>query len=451
MVEVPVKMYVQSLAKNAKKVAAPFSRLSNQVRSRAILAIVEKLGRYKPDIIEANRQDLDAISKELDPGAYRQTLDRVRVTEETIDSMMKGLQELHDQPDVIGEVTRLWTTSEGMQVSRVRVPLGVLAVISDMGPKVTVESFAMCLKTANVCIYRGGTEWFHTNASLSQTFRETAEEVGIPSGAFTFLDRSEPEAALELTRLTKWIDAVIPRGRGGLRKGIMEQARVPVIGYDGGVSHLYVDEDVDIPLAQTLVVNSKIQDATASNALDTVLIHQNVARHLLPGLLRRCLEDFKVEVRGCPKTVSMMGLMEMTGHLGIKEAKEQDWEQKHQSMILGMKIVKSLDEALEHIAHVGPGHTATIVTRDYETAMRFTREVAASAVLVNASTRVHSSKQFELGAEMGMNITPFHASGPLTLNALTSQKYVVFGTGHIQHPHPVPQAYEDAMMLSPRF
>ena len=451
MVEVPVKMYVQALAKDAKNTAGPLSQLPNKVRSQALLAMMDKLSDSKQSIIDVNRQDLDAVSKDLDPGAYRQAVDRVRVTEETIDSMIQDLQRLYDQPDPVGEVTRLWCTSEGMQVSRVRVPLGVLAVISDMGPSITVQSFAICLKTGNVCIYRGGTEWFHTNVFVSQALREAVGEVGVPSGALTFVDRPEPEGALELVRLTKWVDAVIPRGKGGLRKGIMDQARVPVIGYDGGISHMYIDVAADIPLAQTLAVNAKIQDPTASNSVDTVLLHKNVARHLLPGLLRRCLEEFKVEVRGCPKTVSMMGTMEMSGHLGIKEANDQDWRQKHQSMVMGIKVVNDLDEALEHIAQAGLGHTATIVTRDYDTAMRFTREVRASAVLVNASTRVHSGEQFELGAQIGMNVTPFHAKGPLTLNTLTSEKYVVFGAGHLQQPHPVPQAYEDAMMMSPRF
>ena len=214
---------------------------------------------------------------------------------------------------------------------------------------------------------------------------------------------------------------------------------------------MYVDGDVDLPLAQTLVVNGKIQESGASNALDTLLVHQRVARQLLPGLIRRCLEEFKVELRGCPKTVSMMGIMAMSGHLGIKEATEKDWGEKYQSMVLAIKVVKDLDEALEHIAQVGPGHTATIATKDYNAAMRFTREVQASAVLVNASTRVHSGEQFELGAEIGINVTPFHARGPLTLNTLTSEKYVVFGSGQLQHPHPVPHAYEDAMMMSPKF
>ena len=451
MVEVPVKMYVQALAKKAKEVARPLSQLSTKDRSQALSVVSERLLEKKSSILDANRQDLDAVSKELGTQAYRQALDRVRVTEESIEMMVQDIQQLLDQSDPIGEATQLWCTLDGMQVSRVRVPLGVIAVISDMGPRVTAQSFTICLKTGNVCIFRGGSEWFHTNVCLSETFRAAIEEVGIPSGAFTFLDRTEPEGALELVRLRQYVDAVIPRGKGKLRQGAMEQARVPIIGYDGGVSHLYVDGDGDIPLAQTLVVNAKVQDPTASNAVDTVLVHQRVARHLLPGLLRRCLEEYKVQLRGCPKTVSMMGVMEMTGHLGIQNATERDWEQKFQSLVMAVKVVNDMDEALNHIAKVGRGHTATIVTRNYDTAMRFTREVDSSAVLVNASTRLHGGEQFGLGVEIGMNTTPFHARGPLTLDTLTSEKYVVLGTGQLQHPHPVPEAYEDAMMLSARF
>ena len=451
MVEVPVKMYVQALAKKAKDVARPLAQISGKVRSQALQAMSDRLREKKDSILEANRQDQEAVSKELDPQAYRQTLDLVRLTEESIEFMVQDLEKLIVQSDPIGEVTRLWCTPDGMQVSRMRVPLGVLAVISDMGPRVTVESFAICLKTGNVCIFRGGTEWFHTNVVLSGLFQEATEEAGIPKEAVTFLDRPEPEGALELGRLTKCVDGIIPRGKAALRRGLMESARVPVIGYDGGVSHLYVDGNADIPLAQTLVVNAKIQDPSASNSLDTVLIHQNVARHILPGLLRRCLEEFKVELRGCPKTVSMMGAMEMTGHLGIKDATEKDWGLKFQSMTMAVKVVNDFEEALEHIAKFGPGHTATVVTRDYDVAMRFTKEVDASAVLVNASTRLHGSEPFGLGVEIGMNTTPFHVRGPLTLQALTNEKYVVLGTGQLQHPHPVPQAYEDAMMLSAKF
>ena len=451
MVEVPAKMYAQTLAKNAKLVVRPLAQLSGKVRAQALESMTACLRENQDAIFEANQLDIDAISKELDPQIYRQMLDRVRVTEESIDRMVSSLEHILAQPDPIGEVPRSWCTADGMQISRVRVPLGVLAVVSDMDPQVTVESFGMCLKTANVCIFRGGTEWLHTNSRLCADLQNAAAEAGVPTGSLTLFDRSEPEGALEFVRLTKWVDAVIPRGKAGLLRGVMENARVPVIGYDGGVSHVYVDGDADIPMAQTLVVNSKIQKATASNAVDTVLIHQNVSRQVLPGLVRRCLEEFKVELRGCPKTVSMMGVMEMTGHLGIQDVTEKDWGQKYQSMTMGVKIVKDMDEALDHIATHSPGHTATIVTRSYDAAMRFATEVDASAVFVNASTRLHGGEQFGLGPELGMNTRPIHAKGPLTLHALTCEKYVVLGTGQLQHPHPVPEAYEDAMMLSPRF
>ena len=451
MVEVPVKMYVQSLAKKAKEVARPLSHLSSKVRSQALSVMRDRVLENMSAILDANRQDLEAVSKELDTQAYREALDQVRVTEESIEIMAQDIQHILDHPDPIGEATQLWCAVDGMQVSRVRVPLGVIAVISDMGPRVTVQSFSICLKTGNVCIFRGGSEWFHTNVCLSEIFRSAIEEAGVPPFAVTFLDRTEPEGALELVRLRQHVDAVIPRGREKLRKAAMDQARVPIIGYDGGVSHMYVDGEGDIPLAQTLVVNAKVQDPTASNAVDTVLVHQRVARHLLPGLLRRCLEEYKVQLRGCPKTVSMMGVMAMTGHLGIQNATEQDYGRKFQSLVMAVKIVNDLDEAIDHIAKVGPGHTATIVTRNYDTAMRFTREVDSSAVLVNASNRLHGGEQFGLGVEIGMNTTPFHVRGPLTLQTLTSEKYVVLGTGQLQHPHPVPEAYEDAMMLSPRF
>jgi glutamate-5-semialdehyde dehydrogenase len=411
----------------------------------------EQLDAQKDSILKANRQDLEALSKDLDPQAYRQMIERIRVTESTLVHMQENLQRIVDHPEVIGEVTHMWSTLDGLQVSKVRVPLGVIAVISDMGPEILLGSYAMCLKTGNVCLYRGGSEWFHTNVVLERCLREAAEGAGVPSGGLTFLDRSEPEAALELACLMKWVDAVIPRGKAQLRKGIMEQARVPVIGYDGGLCHVYIDGDVDIPLAQTIAVNAKVQDSTASNSTDTVLVHQKVVRQLLPGLLRRLLEEFRVQLHGCPKTVSLMGLMEMTGHLGIKKATDQDWGQKYQSLTMGIKVVERLEEALDHIAQFGPGHTDTIVTRDYATAMRFTQEVDASAVLVNASTRLHNGEQFGLGPEIGMNTTHFHARGPLTLQTLTCEKFVGLGTGQLRQPHPVPQAYEDAMMMSPRF
>jgi glutamate-5-semialdehyde dehydrogenase len=365
--------------------------------------------------------------------------------------MKRRLLDLMNFPDPIGEVDRAWMTPEGLQVHTVRSPLGVVAVVSDMGPLVTVESYGMCLKTNNVCVFRGGTEWLHTNEAIVRCVQQAANAIGVPEGTLTFLDRSAPEAAFELVRYPQFVQAVIARGGAGLRKGILEQARVPVIGFDGGLCHVYVDRDVDIPLAQTITVNAKVQSPTAANALDTLLVHQGVARHLLPGLTRRLLQEYRVMLNGCPKTVSMLGILEMTGHLGIKEAVDADWEKKYQSLTMNIKIVKDSQEAMDHIAKFSPGHTDTIVTRDFQLAMRFVREVDSSAVMINASTRLHGGEQFGLGPDLGSNSTLVHGRGPLTLSKLTIEKYMVFGTGQLQQPHPMPQTYQDAMMLSAKF
>ena len=242
---------------------------------------------------------------------------------------------------------------------------------------------------------------------------ETAQRHGVPKGAITFVDRPEPEGVLELTRLRHLVHGVVPRGKASLRKAVMEQSRVPVLGYDGGLCHVYVDKEADVPLAQGVIVNSKIQDPLATNAADTLLVHQAIARQLLPGLLRRLLSEFNLDLLGCPKTISMMGIMEMTGHKGIRPATDDDWERKSQSLKFGIKVVKDFDEGVAHIAAFGPGHTDTIVTRNYDTAMRFVREVDSGAVLVNASTRLHSGTQMDLGEEMGMNTSRFHVRGAI--------------------------------------
>ena len=451
MVEIPLKLYVQALLKRAKDAARPMACLSPQAKNLAIQAMSDTLVDHTSEILKANEKDLAAISKEVGQQAHREATERIRISEETIHLMKQRLLDLLTLPDPIGEVSRAWMTSDGMQVHTVRSPLGILAVVSDMGPLVTAESFGMCLKTQNVCVFRGGTEWLHTNAALVGYFQQAVAANGVPEGGLTFLDKSSPDAALEIVRYPQYVQAVVTRGSAGLRKGIMEQSRVPVIGFDGGLCHVYVDQDVDIPLAQTITVNAKIQSPTSPNAMDTLLVHQGVSRHLLPGLTRRLLQEYRVSLHGCPKTVSMLGVLEMTGHLGIKEAVDADWEKKYQSLTMNIKVVKDSQEAIDHIAKFSPGHTDTIVTRDYQLAMRFVREVDSSAVMINASTRLHGGEQFGLGPELGSNSTHVHGRGPLILSKLTIEKYMVFGTGQLQQPHPVPQIYQDAMMLSAKF
>ena len=451
MVEVPIKLYIQDLAKQANAATRALSLMRGHDRAMALDATAEQLEASIEDVLASNQRDLDAIPKEWGPEEYRKAREQISVTEQHLLDIVAFIRRIAEEPDPTGEVSRGWVTQEGLQVHRVRVPIGVIAVISEYGPSVVAESMAMCLRSGNVCVVRGGKEWFWTNAAVAGILRETAERHGVPQGALTFVDRPDRDGVLELTRLRNVVHGVIPRGKANLRKAVMEQSRVPVLGDDGGVCHVYVDKEADVPLAQGIVVNSKIQDPFATNAADTLLVHQAIARQLLPGLLRRLLSEFTVDLIGCPKTVSMMGMMAMTGHKGIRAATDEDWQQKRQSLTLGIKIVKDLDDGLAHIAAFGPGHTDTIVTRRYETAMRFVREVDSGSVLVNASTRLHSGPQLDLGEELGVNTSHFHVRGPLTLRSLTTEKYVGFGTGQLRRPHPVPHAYQDAMMLSSKF
>ena len=400
MVEVPLKLYVQGLLKQAKATARPIACISAQTKNQAFQAMVDALESQAPTILEANGRDLELISKEGDKQAYREAVERIRITEETIKDMAERLHDFLVYPDPVGEMSQAWMTPDGLQVHTVRAPLGVLGVISDMGPMMTVESFGMCLKTNNVCVYRGGVEWLHTNGAVFHCLQEAAAKEGVPEGAMIFIDRGAPEAALEIARQTQYVQAVVPRGRASLRNGIVEQARVPVIGFDGGLCHVYVDKNADIPLAQTIAVNAKVQAPTEANAMDTLLVHKDVSRHLLPGLTRRLLQEYRVVLHGCPKTVSMLGVLEMTGHLGIKEAVDADWDKKFQSLTMNIKVVKDRQEALDHIAKYAPGHTDSIVTRDYDFAMQFAREVDSSAVLINASTRLNGESSLAWGRNL---------------------------------------------------
>ncbi len=451
MVEVPVKLYIDKLLKNIKDSARHLSSLEGRTKTEALLAMADRLQARAQEILEANRQDVEQVGKSFERETSRErvkeAVERVTLTHEDLEAMADGLRLVASLPDPVGEMTHMWTRPNGMQVSRVRVPIGVIAVISDCGPKVAVESLGLCLKSGNVCVLRVNPDWKQSNEVIFSLLCEAAEQSGIPAGAITVIERTEREAVLELLRLPKFIDAIIPQGTPGLRKLVAEQARMPVLCHDGGVSHVYVDADADLPQAQNIVVNSKAQSASAPNASDTLLVHQGIARALPPGLIHRLLDDFKVEVRGCPKTMALTGTEEFPAYTSTKPAQDGDWGQQFLSPTLAVKIVTDLDEALSHIARYGPGHTAAIVTRDYAAAMRFAQEVDASAVAVNASTRLHDGQEFGLGGQIGVSTGRTHARGPLALEELTCQKYVVWGTGQLRQPHPVPTPYEDAIML----
>ncbi len=452
MVEVPVKMYMQNLAKKAREVVKPMALLTAPIKDKALRAMADRLEEGQDKILEANKQDSEAVGKSLmetqtTRELIREAVERLKLTADSIKEMAEGLRRVADLPDPVGEVTRMWQRPNGMQVSRVRVPLGVIGIVSELGPKVMTDSMALCLKSGNVSLFRGAPEWIRTHTAIVTILRETAEAAGVPVGGTVFVERPEKEGALELMRLHTLLDAFIPRGGPGLRKTALDQVRVPVLCHDGGIGSVYVDQEADLPLAQNIVVNAKVQQAFEPNSADVLLVQQATARPLLPALIRRLIEEFRVEILGCPKTLALIGSQAMTGHKTVEPATEDDWNRQFLSKTLAVKMVVDMDEALAHIALHGPAHTSTIVTRDYANAMRFAREVDAAAVLINASTRLHDGEAFGFGEHMGISTGRVHARGPVGLEELTCQKYVVLGTGQLRHPHPVPVTYEDAIML----
>lgn len=451
MPEVPVKLYIDKILKNIRTATKPLALLSGPVKEMALHAMADRLAMNAEAILAANEVDVDALGKMQESDQTKETLRaavaRVRMTADDVKEMADRLRLIADLPDPIGAVTKRWEQPDGLQVSRVRVPIGVIGVISELKPIVTVESLGLCLKAGNVCVFRGAPEWSRTQAVIGRGLREAAEQFGIPAGAWVLIDRPEKGVAIELIRSGKALDAIIPRGGAGLRKVVLEGAKMPVLCHDDGFTCLYVDADTDLPMAQNLAINSKAQSAGAANALDTLLVQQVVARHFLPALINRFLNEYKIEVRGCQKTVALMGQMAISGHTSIKPAGEDDWHTQFQRPILAVKMVVDLDEALAHIADHGSCLTAGIVTTSYDAAMRFTREVDAGAVFVNASSRLNAGDSFGAGADMGLSNNRLHAKGPIGLEQLTCEKYVCFGSGQLRFPHPVPETYFDAIML----
>jgi glutamate-5-semialdehyde dehydrogenase len=451
MPEVPVKLYLDKILKTCRNSASVLAGIPGPVKDRALRAMADRLSSDEAAILSANEKDVDALAKsfgsDLNKDRLKAAVARVRMVAEDVKEMAERLRIIADQPDPVGAVTGRWERPDGLQVSRVRVPIGVIGIISELNPLVTVESIALCLKSGNLSVFRGAPDWVQTHEVIGRGLREAAQQNGIPDGAWVLIDRPEKEVAVELIRAGKALDAIIPRGGAGLRKAVLDGARMPVICHDGGLTHLYVDADVDLPLVQNVVINSKVQLPAATNALDTLLVQQGIARQFLPALINRLLVEFKVDVRGCPKTLSLMGQMPISGHTSIIPATDEDWNRQFQAPSLAVKMVVDMDEALTHIAEHGPCITAVIATSNYSSAMRFTREVDASAVIVNASSRLHDAEGFGFGSDIGLSSARLHAKGPIGLEQLTCEKYVVFGNGQLRLPHPVPETYFDAIML----
>jgi glutamate-5-semialdehyde dehydrogenase len=412
--------YVQDLVKKARAAANKLATLSTPVKDQALLAMADGLVAKSEAILAANEHDVEALGKGKELAAVA---DRLRLTTERIAEMAAGIREIVKLADPLGETPKMWRRPNGMQVGRMRVPIGVIGIIYESRPNVTADSAALCLKSGNACILRGGSEAIQSNTAIATILADAAEKAGVPAGAITFVDRTDREVAVELLKQDQYVDLIIPRGGDSLMKTVTEQSRIPVIKHDKGVCHIYVDADADAAMAQRICLNAKVQRPSTCNAMETLLVHQAIARTVLPDLVSR-LTAAGVEIRGCPKTCQLCPQ--------AKPAAEEDYGKEFLSLILAVKVVKNMDEAMEHIARYGSRHTDSIVTNDYGRALRFLREVDASAVMVNASTRLNDGYQFGLGAEIGISTTRIHARGPMGLEELTCYKFIVFGNGQIR-------------------
>lgn len=408
-------------AKLAKEAARKLAYLSTDVKNRALSNMAYALKKEMGSILSANERDMKNAKEKGITGAL---LDRLRLDERRIDEMAQGLLEIAALADPVGEVVSMWVRPNGLEVGKVRVPLGVIGIIYEARPNVTVDAAGLCLKAGNAVLLRGGSEAINSNIAIARVIAKAAEDVGVPSGVISIVEDTSRETVSEMLKLRDYIDVLIPRGGAGLIKAVVENATVPVIETGVGNCHIYVDEYADLDKACKILINAKCQRPGVCNAAETLLVHKSIAEEFLPKVLKE-LKTNKVEIRGCEKTVSIVDW--------VKEACENDYETEFLDLIIAVKVVESLNEAVEHIRRYGTKHSECIVTESYTNARKFLKQVDAAAVYVNASTRFTDGNQFGFGAEIGISTQKLHARGPMGLKELTSTKYVIYGDGHIRN------------------
>ncbi len=372
------------------------------------------------EILKENEKDL---KNAYDMGLSSAMIDRLTLNEDRIKEMANGIMEVVSLPDPVGEVVKMWKRPNGLMVGRMRIPLGVIGFIYESRPNVTVDAASLCLKSGNAVILKGGSEAINSNMILVQILADALEKSGLPKKAVQMIPTTDREAVKVLISMDEYVDVIIPRGGEGLIRFVAENSKVPVLKHYKGVCHVYVDEHADLDMAQEICFNAKVQRPGVCNAMETMLVHKNIASEFLPKMLKR-FQDAGVEIRGCEETLKI--------YPDAKPATEEDWPAEYLDLILAVKVVDNMDEALDHIERYGSNHTEAIVTNDYNNAQRFLSEVDSSVVLVNASTRFNDGNQLGLGAEIGINTSKLHAFGPMSLEELTTTKFIVYGNGQVR-------------------
>lgn len=415
-----IPSYVLEKAKEAREGARSLAKASSARKNAALLRMADAVQKRAKELIKENAKDVAFAQKK---GLSKAMIDRLTLNNKRIDEMAAGLREVAALPDPAGEIVKMWQRPNGMSVGRMRVPIGVIGIIYESRPNVTADATSLCLKAGNAVVLRGGSEAIHSNKAIVKLLREAVRAEGIAEGAVTFIDIPDREAIMELLKLEGIVDLIIPRGGEGLIRAVTENSRIPVLKHYKGVCHVFVDRDADLAMASDICFNAKVQRPGTCNAMETMLVDKKIAKSFLPGMASRFVKA-GVAMKGCADTRKIVP--------GMEAVQAGDFHAEYNDLILNIKIVRDIDEAMDHIAAYSSAHTDTIVTNDYAKGMRFIREVDSSAVMVNASTRLNDGFQFGLGAEIGISTDKFHARGPVGLEGLTSQKWIVFGNGEVR-------------------
>lgn len=408
------------IAGKAKEASKVLAHVSTKQKNEVLLVLEGLIAQRRDFLIDENRKDVEKAERE---GMAASLVERLRLTSKVLGEMEASLRDVTALPDPVGDIGKLWKRPNGLLVGRMRIPIGVICIIYESRPNVTVDAFSLCFKSGNAVILKGGSEAHHSNRALFDLIVEAIQEVGLSPDCVQLIETPERDYLYELLKLTDQVDLVIPRGGEALIRSVAEHSRVPVLKHYKGVCSIFVDEHADVDLASKVCLNAKIQKPATCNALETLLVHRAIAPRFVPGMAA-LFRDNGVRIKGCEKVAELV--------TNVEEATDQEWYQEYLDFTLNIRIVEDLDQAIAHISTYGSEHTDAIITQDYSNAWRFVREVNSSLVLVNASTRLNDGFQLGLGAEMGISTTKLHAFGPMGLEELTVTKFIAFGEGQVR-------------------
>ena len=415
-----IKSSIKQIAQDAALAARKLSRVTTTEKNNALLQMADELERNCKFILAENAKDVAGAKKS---GISRAMLERLTLKQDTIEQMAKGLREVAALPDPVGKVTSMWRRPNGLLVGRMRIPLGVIGIIYESRPNVTVDASALCLKSGNAVILRGGSESIKSNLAIASILQGVLGKTSLPVNAIQVIPQIDREAVSAMLQLDEYIDLIIPRGGEELIRAVVAQSKIPVLKHYKGVCHIFVDAQADIDMAVNVCLNAKTQRPGVCNAMETMLVHKDIADAFLPQAAKK-LKKAGVVIRGCEKTKLILK--------NIEKAGENDWYAEYLDLILAVRVVENIDEAIAHIEKYGSLHTESIITNDYANSQRFLTEVNSSTVLVNASTRFSDGFELGLGAEIGISTTKLHAFGPMGLEELTTTKFIIYGSGQVR-------------------